>query len=152
MLKYIYQTIVWSSTNCNVSTMAALFGGVSQQDADNAVKRVSDTLYKTEKNYPYIMGINIIPNTEALEQALKNPKSNAPLNEWLTAQLDARFAEFDAKWDARFTEMDAKWEARHNELEKKLDVSHEFIAHLKDQNKQLLELLNKAIDNNKSEK
>ena len=122
------------------------------------------------------MGLNINPttNTEALEQALKNPKSNAPLNEWLTAQLDARFAEFDAKWDARFTEMDAKWEtrfaemdekwearftkmdakweARHNELEKKLDVSHEFIAHLKDQNKQLLELLNKAIDNNKSEK
>ena len=152
MLKYIYQTIVWSSTNCNVSTMAALFGGVSQQDADNAVKRVSDTLYKTTNNAPYIMGLNIIPNTEALEQALKNPKSNAPLNEWLTAQLDARFAEFDAKWEARFAEMDAKWEARHNELEKKLDVSHEFIAHLKDQNKQLLELLNKAIDNNKSEK
>jgi len=98
------------------------------------------------------MGLNIIPNTEALEQALKNPKSNSPLNEWLTAQLDARFAEFDAKWDARFAEMDAKWEARHKELEKKLDVSHEFIAHLKDQNKQLLELLNKAIDNNKSEK
>ena len=143
--------------------MAALFGGVSQQDADNAVKRVSDTLYKTTNNAPYIMGLNIIPNTEALEQALKNPKSNAPLNEWLTAQLDARFAEFDAKWEtrfaemdekweARFTKMDAKWEARHNELEKKLDVSHEFIAHLKDQNKQLLELLNKAIDNNKSEK
>jgi len=109
-------------------------------------------MYKTTNNAPYIMGLNIIPNTEALEQALKNPKSNAPLNEWLTAQLDARFAEFDAKWDARFTEMDAKWEARHNELEKKLDVSHEFIAHLKDQNKQLLELLNKAIDNNKSEK
>ena len=132
--------------------MAALFGGVSQQDVDNAVKRVSDTMYKTTNNAPYIMGLNILPNTEALEQALKNPKSNAPLNEWLTAQLDARFAEFDAKWDARFTEMDAKWEARHNELEKKLDVSHEFIAHLKDQNKQLLELLNKAIDNNKSEK
>jgi len=102
-------------------------------------------------------------NMEALEQALKNPKTNAPLNEWLSAQLntrfaemdakwEARFAETDAKWDARFAEMDTKWEARHKELEKKLDVSHEFIAHLKDQNKQLLELLNKAIDNNKSEK
>ncbi len=70
-----------------------------------------------------------------LEQALKNPKTNAPLNEWLSTQLDARFAE-----------MDAKWEARHKKLEEKLDISSEFIQNLKDQNKHLLELLKKVLD------
>ena len=35
-------------TSSSSERMAALFGGVSQEDVDNAVKRVSDALYKTE--------------------------------------------------------------------------------------------------------
>jgi len=35
-------------TSSSLEIMAALFGGVSQEDVDNAVKRVSDALYKTE--------------------------------------------------------------------------------------------------------
>lgn len=56
---------------------------------------------------------------EIFEQALQNPKTCAPLNEWLDKRLDEKLGALDAKWNDRFEKMDAKWEDRLQKLDAK---------------------------------
>jgi predicted RNase H-like nuclease (RuvC/YqgF family) len=75
------------------------------------------------------------------EQALRDPKANATLNEWLDKRLDDKLGAFDAKWEERFEKLDAKWEARFQQMETKLNSNSEFVEYLKAQNKSLEERL-----------
>ena len=68
------------------------------------------------------------------EQALQNPKTCVPLNEWMDAKLDGRFKQMDAKIDSKLEKFEGRVDARFQKIETMMDQKFGMLDFLKETN------------------